>query len=155
MVAARATLVDTSVWVALLRPRFAPRLRAIVSGLSEADLVWTSRIIVAELIAGLSDQKAAAALERDFQGFRLCEDSVALFRQAAFVRLGMKRLRRPAPVCGLIDAYLACLAARERRQVLTADAAMAGACSFLKVPGSLYRQSDDSFVRFRARGARR
>ena len=148
VVAAKATLVDTSIWVAVLRPGAAPRLRAVVSSLADADLVWTSRIIIAELIAGAKDQKTAAALEHDFHGFRLCNDAVLLFRQAAFVRIGTRRRRPPQPPCGLIDAYLAVLAAHQRLHVLTADRAMAGACAFLKLRGSLYRPDEDFFELF-------
>ncbi|MBI3015940.1 MAG: PIN domain-containing protein [Candidatus Tectomicrobia bacterium] len=60
---AKGYLVDTSIWVEFLRKRDGQSphpVLPIVAQLSEADFIYTSHLIVAELIAGARNRREAS-----------------------------------------------------------------------------------------------
>ena len=139
---AKGCLVDTSIWVEILR---GSRHRLpehpiipIVRELTEANLIYTSRLIMAELIAGAKNRRDAQGLEQDFEGYRFCAEDIGQFRDAGYTRQSYMRTFRRAPVPGLIDCYLVNLAKRENLIVFTADKPLRSTAEFLGVKGIFF-----------------
>ena len=136
---AKGCLVDTSIWVEILR---GSRHRLpehpiipIVRELTEADLIYTSRLIIAELIAGAANRTEAHRLEQDFEGYRFCSEDLGLFRDAGYTRRSYMHAFRRGPAPGLIDCYLVNLTKRENLIVFTADKPLRSMAEFLGVKG--------------------
>lgn len=110
----------------------------IVRELTEANLIYTSRLVIAELIAGAKNRRAAQGLEQDFEGYRFCAEDIGHFRDAAYTRQSYMRAFRRAPVPGLIDCYLVNLAKRENLIVFTADGPLRSGAEFLAVKGIFF-----------------
>ena len=139
---AKGCLVDTSIWVEVLRGRrhrpldhpIVPVLRE----LTEADLISTSRLIIAELIAGAGNRREAHRLEQDFEGYRFCAEDLGLFRDAGYARQSYMHAFRREPAPGLIDCYLVNLAKRENLIVFTADRALRSVAEYQGVKGIFF-----------------
>lgn len=132
-VGAKGCLVDTSIWVEVLRSRDR-RLQhpviPIIEQLSETDFIYTSRLIVAELIAGAKNRREAHGLEQDFEGYRFSTEDIRLFRDAGYTRQAYMRTFRRRAVPGLIDCYLVNLAKKENLLVFTADRPLRSVAQF-------------------------
>ena len=138
---AKGCLVDTSIWVEVLRSRDRRRphpVIPIVGELSEADFIFVSRLVVAEIVAGARSKSEAERLEQDFEGYRCCADDISLFKEAAYLRQAYARgfSRRPHP--GLIDCYLVNLALREDLIIFTADRPLRSVAEFKGVKGIFF-----------------
>ena len=69
---ARGCLIDTSIWVEALRSRdhhIAHPVTPVIQEISEADFIYTSRLIVAEIMTGARTKREAERLEEDLRGF--------------------------------------------------------------------------------------
>ena len=138
---AKGCLVDTSIWVEVLRSRdrkISHPVLPIIEELSEADFIYTSRVIVAEIIAGARNRTEAQRLEQDFEGYRFCVEDVALFKEAGYTRQAYTRNFRRRPTPGLIDCYLVNLAKKGDLVVFTADRALRSATEFCKLKGIFF-----------------
>lgn len=138
---AKGCLVDTSVWVEVLRSRDRRRPHPaipLVEQLSEADSIYISRLIVAEIVAGARSKSEAERLEQDFQGYRFCAEDISLFKEAAYLRQAYARGFRRKPNPGLIDCYLANLAIREGLVIFTADRPLRSVAEFNGVKGIFF-----------------
>lgn len=129
----KGCLVDTSIWVEVLRSRerqVRHPVRPIVEQLNETDFIYTSRLIVAELIAGARNRREAQGLEQDFEGYRFCTEDLELFGAAGYTRQAYLRSFRRREAPGLIDCYLANLAKKEGLLIFTADRPMRSVAEF-------------------------
>ena len=138
----RGCLVDTSIWVEVLRSSrhrlpYHP-VTPVVHELTEADLIYTSRLIIAELIAGARNRREAHRLEQDFEGYRFCAEDLGLFRDAGYTRRSYMHASRRGPAPGLIDCYLVNLAKRENLIVFTADRPLRSAAEHQGVKGIFF-----------------
>ncbi|GEM_PF-2538315 len=138
---AKGCLVDTSIWVEVLRSsrRLVDHpIIPIVRELTEADSIYTSRLIIAELIAGARNGREAHRLEQDFEGYRFCSEDLGLFRDAGYTRQSYMRTFRRGPAPGLIDCYLVSLAKRDNLIVFSADKPLRSMAEFLGVKGIFF-----------------
>lgn len=138
---AKGCLVDTSIWIEVLRSRDRQRphpIMPIVEQLSEADFICVSRLVVAEIVAGARSKSEAERLEQDFEGYRLCTDDISLFKEAAYLRQAYVRSFRRKPNPGLIDCYLVNLALREGLIIFTADGPLRSVAEFKGVKGIFF-----------------
>ncbi len=138
----KGCLVDTSIWVEVLRSsrhRLPEHpVTPVVHELTEADLIYTSRLIIAELIAGARNRREAHRLEQDFDGYRFCSEDLGLFRDAGYTRRSYMHAFQRGPAPGLIDCYLVNLAKRENLIVFTADKPLQSVAEFQRVKGIFY-----------------
>lgn len=138
---AKGCLVDTSIWVEVLRSRNRqiehPAI-PVIKELTEADFICTSKLIVAELIAGAKNRREAQRLEQDFEGYRLCTEDIGLFRDAGYTRQAYMRSFRRRPIPGLIDCYLVNLAKKQNLIVFTADRPLQSVAEFQGVKGIFF-----------------
>ena len=133
--------MDTSIWVEVLRVRNRPvdhSVISIIKELTEADFVYTSNLIIAELIAGAKNRTAAQRVEQDFEGYRLCTEDIRLFRDAGYARQAYMRSFRRRRIPGLIDCYLVNLAKKENLMVFTADRSLQSVAEFQGVKGIFF-----------------
>ena len=138
---AKGCLVDTSIWVEVLRSRDRRTehpVIPVITEFTETDFIYTSRLIVAEVIAGARNPREAEGLEHDFEGYRFPSEDLGLFRDAAYTRQGYVRAFRRRPAPGLIDCYLACLANHEGLLVFTADKPLRAVSEFRGVKGLFF-----------------
>lgn len=138
---AKGCLVDTSIWVEALRSRDRRTGHPVIpllEELTEADFIYTSRLILAEVIAGARSRREAESLERDFEGHRFCSEDLSLFREAGYSRQAYRRAFQRRPLPGLIDCYLACLAKREGLIVFTADKPLRSVSEFQGLKGIFF-----------------
>ncbi len=138
---AKGCLVDTSIWVEVLRSRDRRTdhpVIPVITEFTETDFIYTSQLIVAEVIAGARDQREAEGLELDFGGYRFPSEDLGLFRHAAYTRQAYVRAFRRSPAPGLIDCYLACLAKREGLIIFTADKPLRAASDFRGIKGIFF-----------------
>jgi predicted nucleic acid-binding protein len=110
----------------------------IIKELTEADFVYTSKLIVAELIAGAKDRTESQQVEQDFEGYRFCAEDIRLFRDAAYTRQTYVHSFRRKPIPGLIDCYLVNLAKKENLMVFTADRSLQSVAEFQGVKGIFF-----------------
>jgi hypothetical protein len=73
----------------------------IIEELTEVDFIYTSKLIVAELIAGAKNRIEAQRLEQDFEGYRFCAEDIGLFRDAGYTRQAYMHSFRRKPIPGL------------------------------------------------------
>ncbi|MBI4523214.1 MAG: PIN domain-containing protein [Deltaproteobacteria bacterium] len=138
---AKGCLVDTSIWVEVLRSRdrrIDHPVISVITEFTETDFIYTSRLIVAELIAGARHPREAEGLEQDFEGYRFPGEDLGLFREAAYTRQAYGRAFRRRPAPGLIDCYLACLADHWGLIVFTADKPLRSVSEFLGIKGLFF-----------------
>ena len=110
-------LVDTSVWIELLRDSEHP-LRSHLENLVATDRARICRAIVAELIQGAVSAKDLEAAEGLAETVPLLEADDFLWLEAG--RLG-RRLRQKGATVGLFDCYLAALATKHQCLLLSLD----------------------------------
>ncbi len=137
----KGCLVDTSIWVEILRSRdrrISHPVIPIIEEFSEADFIYTSHLIVAEIIAGAKNRREGERLEQDFQGYRFCSDELPLFRDAGYTRQAYMRTFLRGPIPGLIDCYLVNLAKKEGLIIFTADGPLRSIVEFQKLKGIFF-----------------
>lgn len=122
---AEDVLVDTSVWVDFYREG-SEDLTLELRGLREGNRLFTTYLVVAELMVGAGDEREAARLKMDFSYLPRLVASEEDWYDAALLRL--RALARGSRVGGrspgLPDCFLAALAIRHRAALWTFDRAL-------------------------------
>lgn len=113
--------MDTSVWSLALRrddtPR-APEVRALAEALEQGDLVFTTGLVLQELLQGFRGPRARDAIIRRFASLPFIVPERADYIDAAEVR---NECRRKGVRVGTIDALLAELCLSNELTILTTD----------------------------------
>ena len=115
-------LVDTSVWSAALRRDAAtgtPEIRRLRSALLGDAAVFTTGLILQELLQGFSTPKSRDHILRTFSALPLIIPERSDHVDAAVLRI---RLRQKGVQAGTIDVLLAQLCLRHGLSILTLDA---------------------------------
>lgn len=115
-------LVDTSVWSLALRrdvPGDAPQVALLTRALEGGDSVFTTGLILQELLQGFAGPRARERILDHFSALPLLVPSRDDHVRAAEVR---NDCRRRGLQLGTIDALLAALCLRHDLTMLTADA---------------------------------
>lgn len=114
-------LVDTSVWSLALRRDGEPSEPAVgylVRALAEGDSIFTTGLILQELLQGFRGPKARESILERFKPLPLLVPERRDHVAAAELR---NRCRRRGLQVGTIDALLAALAIRHQLRLLTSD----------------------------------
>ena len=114
-------LVDTSVWSAALRrdtPADVPEVRELARALETGEIVFTTGLILQELLQGFSGPKAREAILVRFGALPLLVPDRTDHIEAANLR---NQCRRKGVQVGTIDALLAELCLRYGLTLLTTD----------------------------------
>ena len=113
----KPVLVDTSVWIELLRRSGHP-LRPHLDSLINADRARLCGVIIAELLQGAAGSKEISAVEELSSTVPLLESNDRIWIDSG--RLS-HRLREQGTTVGLIDCYIAALAQNHRCLLLSLD----------------------------------
>jgi predicted nucleic acid-binding protein len=113
----KPVLVDTSVWVELLR-RSAHPMRPHLDSLVNTDRARLCGVIIAELLQGAVGPKEISAVEELANAVPLLESNDQTW--IASGRLS-HRLRQQGTTVGLVDCYIAALAQDHRCLLLSLD----------------------------------
>lgn len=114
--------VDTSVWSLLLRrdrPRAGAEVAALVAALNSGERIFSTGLILQELLQGFSGLKAASEIIEHFAAFPLLSPDRQDHISAAEIR---NRCRKRGVQAGTIDALIAQLCIRHELVLLTTDA---------------------------------
>lgn len=112
-------LVDSSVWVEMLRGRNSPEVSRLGVLLRE-NQVCTNGLIRAEVLSGAKTPKAYRQLSDDFSALELLPDPPELWEDVSLARFSLARKGFHA---GIADLVVAVSAARHRRAVFSLDQA--------------------------------
>lgn len=116
-----AVLVDTSVWSLALRrdeqPN-SPELKLLIKTLDSGEEIYSTGIILQELLQGFSGAKAAEAIVDRFTAIPMLVPETTDHIKAAEIR---NKGRRKGIQIGTIDALIAQLSLRYKLSLLTAD----------------------------------
>jgi len=116
-----ALLVDTSVWSLAMRrdeqPN-SPELKILVKALDSGEEIYSTGIILQELLQGFSGAKASDAIVERFSAIPMLVPDTADHVQAAEIR---NKSRRKGIQVGSIDALIAQLSLRYQLSLLTTD----------------------------------
>ena len=116
-----ALLVDTSVWSLAMRrdkqPN-SPELKILLKSLDTGEEIYSTGVILQELLQGFSGAKAASAIVERFVAIPMLVPDTSDHIQAAEIR---NRSRRKGVQVGTIDALIAQLSLRYELSLLTAD----------------------------------
>ncbi len=131
----KGLLVDTSVWSLALRRDPVPPEPAVIElqrALNSGDAVYTTGIVLQELLQGFNGPRARASIVDRFSALPLLVPQRADHIEAAELR---NRGRRAGVQVGTIDALLAQLCIRHQLTLLTTDQDFMhlAACSALQV----------------------
>ncbi len=113
--------MDTSVWSLALRrdgPTSAPKVTALAEALEQGDLVFTTGLVLQELLQGFQGPKARDAIIRRFAPLPFLVPERADYIEAAEVR---NECRRKGVQVESIDALLAELCLSNKLTILTTD----------------------------------
>ena len=113
--------MDTSVWSLALRrhdPTSAPEVTALAEALEQGDLVFTTGLVLQELLQGFRGPTARDAIIRRFASLPFLVPERADYIEAAEVR---NECRRKGVQVGSIDALLAELCLSNKLTILTTD----------------------------------
>lgn len=114
-------LVDTSVWSLAMRrdeqPN-SPELKILLKALDSGEEIYSTGVILQELLQGFSGAKAADAIVERFSAIPMLVPDTADHIQAAEIR---NKSRRKGIQIGTIDALIAQLSLRYQLSLLTAD----------------------------------
>ena len=113
----KPVLIDTSVWIELLRHSSHP-LRLRLDRLVAADRARLCGVVIAELLQGAAGPKETAAVEELAKDIPVLESNDKTW--IASGRLSHK-LRQQGTTLGLIDCYIAALAQDHRCLLLSLD----------------------------------
>ena len=116
-----AVLVDTSVWSLAMRrdeqPN-TPELKVLIKALDSGEEIYSTGIILQELLQGFSGAKAAGAIAERFAAIPMLVPDTQDHIHAAELR---NKSRRKGVQVGTIDALIAQLSLRYKLNLLTAD----------------------------------
>lgn len=116
-----ALLVDTSVWSLAMRrdeqPN-SPELKILIKALDSGEEIYSTGIILQELLQGFAGAKAAEAIVEKFSAIPMLVPDTADHVQAAEIR---NKSRRKGIQIGTIDALIAQLSLRYDLSLLTTD----------------------------------
>ena len=114
-------LVDTSVWSLAMRrdeqPN-SPELKLLIKALDSGEEIYSTGVILQELLQGFSGAKSADAIVERFAAIPMLIPDTADHIQAAELR---NKSRRKGIQVGTIDALIAQLSLRYQLSLLTAD----------------------------------
>jgi len=114
-------LVDTSVWSLAMRrdeqPN-SPELKLLMKALDSGEEIYSTGVILQELLQGFSGAKAADAIVERFSAIPMLVPDTADHIQAAELR---NMSRRKGVQIGTIDALIAQLSLRYQLSLLTSD----------------------------------
>jgi len=114
-------LVDTSVWSLAMRrdeqPN-SPELKLLIKALDSGEEIYSTGVILQELLQGFSGAKSADAIVERFTAIPMLIPDTADHIQAAELR---NKSRRKGIQVGTIDALIAQLSLRYQLSLLTAD----------------------------------
>ena len=113
--------MDTSVWSLALRrtdPSAVPEVAALGEALEQGDLVFTTGLVLQELLQGFRGPKARDAIIRRFASLPFLVPERSDYIEAAEVR---NECRRGGVQIGTIDALLAGLCLSHGLTILTTD----------------------------------
>lgn len=114
-------LVDTSVWSLALRrdqPSNEPAVRFLVQAIEDGESIYTTGLILQELLQGFSGPKARELIVAKFAALPLLTPDRTDYVEAAALH---NACRRQGVQAGTIDCLLAQLAIRHRLTMVTAD----------------------------------
>ncbi len=116
-----AILVDTSVWSLAMRrdeqPN-SPELKILIKALESGEEIYSTGIILQELLQGFSGAKAANAIVERFKAIPMLVPETSDHIHAAEIR---SKSRRKGVQVGTIDALIAQLSLRYKLSLLTTD----------------------------------
>ncbi|MHB1194552.1 MAG: type II toxin-antitoxin system VapC family toxin [Longimicrobiales bacterium] len=113
-------IVDTSAWVEYLRRTESPEDRALERAIRQGDALATPAPVVMELLAGCSNDEAAARIQRLLARFEILEvEGLADFEDAARIQRICRG--KGETVRSMIDCLVAAMALREGRPLLARD----------------------------------
>ena len=116
-----ALLVDTSVWSLAMRrdeqPN-SPEVKLLVKALDSDEEIYSTGVILQELLQGFTGAKAADAIIERFTAIPMLVPDTAGHIAAAEIRY---KSRRKGVQIGTIDALIAQLSLRYQLSLLTAD----------------------------------
>ena len=114
-------LVDTSVWSLAMRrdeqPN-SPELKLLIKAIDSREEIYSTGVILQELLQGFSGAKSADAIVDRFSAIPMLIPDTADHIQAAELR---NKSRRKGIQVGTIDALIAQLSLRYQLSLLTAD----------------------------------
>lgn len=113
--------VDTSVWSLALRrdvPAQVPEVRELVRALEAGNAIFTTGLVLQELLQGFSGPKAQSQIVERFAALPLLVPDRQDYVDAAGIR---NACRRKGVQLGTIDALLAQLCIRHQLVLLSAD----------------------------------
>lgn len=116
-----AILVDTSVWSLALRrdeQLNSPEIKILIKALDSGEEIYSTGIILQELLQGFSGAKAATAIVERFSAIPMLVPETSDHIHAAEIR---NKSRRKGVQIGTIDALIAQLSLRYKLSLLTAD----------------------------------
>jgi len=114
-------LVDTSVWSLALRrddPQPVPEVNALAESLDQGDVVFTTGLVLQELLQGFRGPKARDVIVRRFASLPFLVPGRADYIEAAEVR---NECRRKGVQVGTVDSLLAELCLSNDLTILTTD----------------------------------
>ena len=123
-------LVDTSVWSLAFRrdaPPDVPEIGGLRRALDHGDLVFTTSLVLQELLQGFQGPTARQRIVEDFSALPLLTPSRADHVEAASLR---NACRRRGVQVGTIDALLAQLCLQHGLVMLTTDADFSNMAEF-------------------------
>ena len=114
-------LVDTSVWSLAFRrdvPTSSPEVKLLVKAIDSADEIYSTGIILQELLQGFTGPNAHKALVERFASIPMLVPETSDYIEAAELR---NKCRRKGVQAGTIDALIAQLSLRYKLALLTTD----------------------------------
>lgn len=114
-------VVDTSVWIDLLRGRDTPAVATCVSLIERGDPVALTDIVYAELLQGVRDEHQAAVLDERLRAFPILRLE-ALDDHALAARLYRTARRSGVTIRKTLDCLIAAPCVRTGAPLLHADA---------------------------------
>lgn len=112
-------IVDTSIWIDFLKGRDTPGSVHLEQLLDDESDLFTSGIIVQELLTGIKDKKARNSVKKDFEAFITVMPSLGTHVQAAEIYDGCRK--RGITVRSIVDCLVAALAIEYDLSVLQDD----------------------------------
>jgi len=126
-------LIDTSAWIDF----FSGRCEALSNRIRNAvndNRVFTSTLIVSELISGAQTEEEAKGLEDKFFAFHRCAETLSTFIEAAHVRRQFLSQKHSLKKPGLADCFIAVVAKKNRCSLLTCDSHFRDIKQYIDIP---------------------
>lgn len=103
-------LIDSSVWVAYYRTEGSERLKNVVKEAIHSDLVFVNRIVIVEVLSGISKEGEFKKVKSDFKGFHNLSLSEEDFFYASSLGSSLRAKGVTIPSTDLIIATSAIMA---------------------------------------------